>query len=151
MTDEPLLTIASLEFLIPIASMEDPVNSMQHQMDVNALSSTRCLDGNDSEKEAPPNETSKGFNVIDLMKSKVEEVGRLFYPLLPCRRDSALSFPELAAYEIPSPRMSYQESGSPFHQEDFAIAMMKLSNLSVLTMPMGQIHLQLCHGKAMKI
>ncbi|GAB4842198.1 hypothetical protein Ancab_012156 [Ancistrocladus abbreviatus] len=74
MTDEPLLTIASLEFLIPIASVEDPVNSMQHQMDVNALSSTRCLDGNDSENEAPLNETSKGFNVIDLMKSKVEEV-----------------------------------------------------------------------------
>ncbi|GAB4842185.1 hypothetical protein Ancab_012143 [Ancistrocladus abbreviatus] len=80
-----------------------------------------------------------GFDVIDLIKSEVEEVcpevvscanifvlaaresiitvGRPFYPLLRARRDSALSFLELQPMSFPLPKMSCRRSQNTFHQE----------------------------------
>ncbi|GMH17661.1 hypothetical protein Nepgr_019502 [Nepenthes gracilis] len=85
-----------------------------------------AIGGGGSEKEVPPNETLKGFDVVDFIKSEVEEAcpgvvscadilalaareavslaGGPYYPLLTGRRDSLLPFPELAAYEIPNPQ-----------------------------------------------
>ncbi|KAL6994749.1 peroxidase [Sarracenia purpurea var. burkii] len=78
-----------------------------------------------SEKESPPNETLKGFDLINTIKSELEEIcpgivscsdilvlaaresvilaGGPFYPLQTGRRDSALSFPEVATFELPRP------------------------------------------------
>ncbi|KAF9616471.1 hypothetical protein IFM89_029768, partial [Coptis chinensis] len=83
------------------------------------------VDGIRSEKDTPPNDTLQGFNVIDMIKSKIEEVcpatvscadilvlaaregiamaGGPYYPLYTGRRDSLMSFPEVAVYELPSP------------------------------------------------
>lgn len=38
------------------------------------------IDGVDSEKESPPNETLKGFDIIEIIKSDLEEAS-LFAPL----------------------------------------------------------------------
>ncbi|KAJ8452049.1 hypothetical protein Cgig2_016630 [Carnegiea gigantea] len=83
-------------------------------------------DGIEGEKEAYPNQSLKGFEIIDLIKAELEVVcpgvvscadvlvlaareavvlnGGPFYPLLTGRRDSTLSFPEVAEYELPSPQ-----------------------------------------------
>ncbi|KAK6914891.1 hem peroxidase [Dillenia turbinata] len=82
-------------------------------------------EGIESEKESPPNETLKGFEVIDLIKSALEEVcpgvvscadiivlaardcvilaGGPFYPLYTGRKDSTLAYKEVATNELPSP------------------------------------------------
>ncbi|CAN4088996.1 unnamed protein product [Withania somnifera] len=83
-------------------------------------------DGIHSEKESPPNESLKGYDVIDIVKSELEEacpgvvscadavvlaaresvilVGGPFYPLKTGRRDSMDSFAEVATFELPSPQ-----------------------------------------------
>ncbi|XAR50637.1 Peroxidase [Bertholletia excelsa] len=85
-----------------------------------------AIDGIESEKESPPNETLKGFDLIDIVKSELEAAcpgvvscadivvlaaresvilaGGPFYPLRTGRRDSTLSFSEVASYELPSPQ-----------------------------------------------
>ncbi|XP_058192466.1 putative Peroxidase 48 [Rhododendron vialii] len=84
-----------------------------------------AVDGVDGEKESPPNETLKGFDVIDIIKSELEEAcpgivscadilvfaaresvalaGGPFYPLETGRRDSTMSFSEVATYDLPTP------------------------------------------------
>ncbi|KAF8025574.1 hypothetical protein BT93_F2420 [Corymbia citriodora subsp. variegata] len=79
----------------------------------------------DAEKDTPPNETLKGFDVIDVIKAEIEEVcpgvvscadilvlaardgllmaGGPFYPLSTGRRDSTQSYADLATYQLPSP------------------------------------------------
>ncbi|CAN8327342.1 unnamed protein product [Cochlearia groenlandica] len=79
-----------------------------------------------SEKEASPNLSLKGFDVIDAIKSKLESVcpgvvscadllvlaareavlvaGGPFYPLKTGRRDSAVAFKEIAQRELPPPQ-----------------------------------------------
>ncbi|KAM3267949.1 hypothetical protein P3S67_031934 [Capsicum chacoense] len=83
-------------------------------------------DGIHSEKESPPNESLKGYDVIDIIKSELEEAcpgvvscadavvlaaresivlaGGPFYPLKTGRRDSMTSFAEDATFELPSPQ-----------------------------------------------
>ncbi|PON88462.1 Peroxidase [Trema orientale] len=83
-------------------------------------------DGIDSEKESPPNETLRGFDLIDIIKSKLEEecpgvvscadvlvlaardsvvlAGGPFYPVYTGRRDSTVAFSNHATDELPSPR-----------------------------------------------
>ncbi|XP_009785165.1 putative Peroxidase 48 [Nicotiana tabacum] len=83
-------------------------------------------EGFHSEKESPPNESLKGFDVIDIIKSELEEAcpgvvscadtvvlaaresviltGGPFYPLKTGRRDSVASFGEVATFELPSPQ-----------------------------------------------
>ncbi|KAK9281275.1 hypothetical protein L1049_004172 [Liquidambar formosana] len=95
----------------------------------------------DSEKEAPPNETLKGFDVIDIIKSELEEAcprlvscadilvlaareavvqaGGPFYPLYTGRRDSAFSFGEAATYELPSPHEDLSKTIASFASRGF--------------------------------
>ncbi|PIN05905.1 Peroxidase [Handroanthus impetiginosus] len=83
-------------------------------------------DGIESEKESPPNESLKGFDVIDVIKSELEEAcpgvvscadivvlaaresvllaGGPFYPLFTGRKDSMVSFQNEATFELPSPQ-----------------------------------------------
>uniref|UniRef100_A0A3Q7FVA1 Peroxidase n=1 Tax=Solanum lycopersicum TaxID=4081 RepID=A0A3Q7FVA1_SOLLC len=84
------------------------------------------VEGMHSEKESPPNESLKGFDVIDIIKLELEEAcpgvvscadavvlaaresivlsGGPFYPLKTGRRDSLSSFAEDATFELPSPQ-----------------------------------------------
>ncbi|KAL4609751.1 hypothetical protein ACB092_08G004000 [Castanea dentata] len=84
-----------------------------------------AAEGIESEKESPPNETLRGFDVIGIIKSELEEAcpgvvscadilvlaardsvalaGGPFYPLCTGRRDSSNSFSDLATNELPSP------------------------------------------------
>lgn len=81
-------------------------------------------DGIESEKDSPPNESLKGFDLIDIIKAAVEEAcpgvvscadilalsgresavlaGSPFYPLYTGRRDSTIAYPEIATFELPS-------------------------------------------------
>ncbi|KAF6134676.1 hypothetical protein GIB67_002077 [Kingdonia uniflora] len=83
------------------------------------------VDGDHSEKDVSPNETLKGFDLIEIIKSKIEEVcpgkvscadilvlaareslvlaGGPFYPLTTGRRDSMVAFPQVASNGLPSP------------------------------------------------
>ncbi|GAA0151670.1 peroxidase [Lithospermum erythrorhizon] len=83
-------------------------------------------DVNESEKQSPPNESLKGFDVIDIIKFKLEDAcpgvvscadilvlaaresvvltGGPFYPLHTGRRDSNASFPDVAKVELPGPQ-----------------------------------------------
>ncbi|KAI8020063.1 putative Peroxidase 48 [Camellia lanceoleosa] len=97
-----------------------------------------AIDGVDSEKESPPNETLKGFDLIDIIKSKLEEAcpgvvscadilflaaresgGGPFYPLKTGRRDSNLSFSEIATYELPSPQDDLPQTITSFASRGF--------------------------------
>ncbi|KAK4431754.1 putative Peroxidase 48 [Sesamum alatum] len=82
-------------------------------------------DGIESEKDSLPNESLRGYDVIDIIKSELEETcpgvvscadivavaaresvlvaGGPFYPLYTGRRDSVVAFPIIATYELPSP------------------------------------------------
>ncbi|KAI4387019.1 hypothetical protein MLD38_004886 [Melastoma candidum] len=82
-------------------------------------------EGMESEKDTPPNETLKGFEVIDIIKEEVENVcpgtvscadiivlaareallqaGGPYYPVTTGRRDSMISYAQLAMYQLPSP------------------------------------------------
>ncbi|XP_059645649.1 putative Peroxidase 48 [Cornus florida] len=84
-----------------------------------------AADGVDSEKDSPPNESLKGFDLVDIIKSEVEKAcpgivscadiivlaaregvvlgGGPFYPLNTGRRDSTRSFSKMATKELPSP------------------------------------------------
>ncbi|KAK4361887.1 hypothetical protein RND71_017128 [Anisodus tanguticus] len=79
------------------------------------------VEGMHSEKESPPNESLKGFDVIDIIKSELEEacpgvvlaaresvisVGGPFYPLKTGRRDGLTSFAEDATFELPQDDLS---------------------------------------------
>ncbi|KAG8643527.1 hypothetical protein MANES_11G044766v8 [Manihot esculenta] len=94
-----------------------------------------------SEKDSAPNESLKGFDTIDIIKSQVEEVcpgvvscadivvlaaregvvqaGGPFYPLLTGRRDSFRSFPDIATYELPSPLADLSETLASFSSRGF--------------------------------
>ncbi|KAE9467829.1 hypothetical protein C3L33_00262, partial [Rhododendron williamsianum] len=60
------------------------------------------IDGVDSEKESPPNETLKGFDIIEIIK-----------------RDGELSFSELATYELPSPQDNLPNTIASFASRGF--------------------------------
>ncbi|KAI8544439.1 hypothetical protein RHMOL_Rhmol08G0296900 [Rhododendron molle] len=99
------------------------------------------IDGVDSEKESPPNETLKGFDIIEIIKSDLEEAcpgvvscadilvlaaresvvlaGGPFYPLETGRRDGELSFSELATYELPSPQDNLPSTIASFATRGF--------------------------------
>ncbi|KAG5537692.1 hypothetical protein RHGRI_024970 [Rhododendron griersonianum] len=99
------------------------------------------IDGMDSEKESPPNETLKGFDIIEIIKSDLEEAcpgvvscadilvlaaresvvlaGGPFYPLETGRRDGELSFSELATYELPSPQDNLPNTIASFASRGF--------------------------------
>ncbi|KAL7222200.1 hypothetical protein ACSBR1_024000 [Camellia fascicularis] len=96
-----------------------------------------AIDGVDREKESPPNETLKGFDLIDIIKSKLEEAcpgvvscadilvlaaresgGGPFY-LKTGRRDSNLSFSEIATYELPSPQDDLPQTITSFASRGF--------------------------------
>ncbi|KAF9616503.1 hypothetical protein IFM89_029800 [Coptis chinensis] len=93
-------------------------------------------------RHTPPNDTLQGFNVIDMIKSKIEEVcpatvsctdilvlvaaregiamaGGPYYPLYTGRRDSLMSFPEVGAYELPSPHDDLYKTFTPFASRGF--------------------------------
>ncbi|PIA42630.1 hypothetical protein AQUCO_02000225v1 [Aquilegia coerulea] len=94
-----------------------------------------------SEKDTPPNQTLKGFHIIETIKSKLEEVcpatvscadilvlaaregvslaGGPYYPLLTGRRDSFVSFPEVASYELPSPHDDLSKTLTSFASRGF--------------------------------
>ncbi|KAI7985956.1 putative Peroxidase 48 [Camellia lanceoleosa] len=100
-----------------------------------------AVDGIDSEKESPPNETLKGFDLIDMIKSELEEAcpgvvscadilvlgaresvvlaGGPFYPLQTGRRDSTLSFSEVATYELPNPQNDLPQIVASFASRGF--------------------------------
>ncbi|KAI3895411.1 hypothetical protein MKW92_006222 [Papaver armeniacum] len=64
--------------------------------------------GVEAEKDVIPNQSLKGFDVIDKIKSRVESVcpgvsGGPFYPVPTGRRDSLVSFPEIAKADLPAP------------------------------------------------
>ncbi|KAL3528762.1 hypothetical protein ACH5RR_008084 [Cinchona calisaya] len=83
-------------------------------------------DGIESEKDSPPNESLKGFDHIDIIKSELEGTcpgvvscadilvlaaresvllaGGPFYPLYTGRRDSTVSYSEVATFDLPSPQ-----------------------------------------------
>ncbi|KAF2323358.1 hypothetical protein GH714_034831 [Hevea brasiliensis] len=94
-----------------------------------------------SEKDSTPNENLKGFDIIDIIKSHVEDVcpgvvscadivvlaaregivqaGGPFYPLLTGRRDGFRSFPDIATYELPSPLADLSETLASFASRGF--------------------------------
>ncbi|KAI3995487.1 hypothetical protein MKX01_007289 [Papaver californicum] len=81
--------------------------------------------GQEAEKDVLPNQSLKGFDVVDKIKSSVESVcpgvvscsdilvlaardsvalsGGPFYPVPTGRRDSVVSYPEIAKMELPAP------------------------------------------------
>ncbi|KZV56100.1 Peroxidase 48-like [Dorcoceras hygrometricum] len=99
-----------------------------HDCFVEGCDASVLLDATDvmeSEKDCLPNESLKGYDVIDIIKSELEEscpgvvscadiivlaaresvllAGGPFYPLYTGRKDSTVSFFEEATYELPSP------------------------------------------------
>ncbi|KAJ4958912.1 hypothetical protein NE237_026023 [Protea cynaroides] len=100
-----------------------------------------AIDEIDSEKDAPPNHSLKGFHLIHTIKSKLEEVcpvtvscadilalaaregvvlaGGPFYRLKTGRRDSKLAFREIASYELPSPDTSISFIRESFSKRGF--------------------------------
>ncbi|XP_060205783.1 putative Peroxidase 48 [Lycium barbarum] len=99
------------------------------------------VEGMQSEKESPPNESLKGFDVIDIVKSELEEAcpgvvscadavvlaaresvilaGGPFYPLKTGRRDSVASFAEVATFELPSPQDDLSKIIESFSSKGF--------------------------------
>ncbi|XP_015938266.1 putative Peroxidase 48 [Arachis duranensis] len=95
----------------------------------------------DSEKEAPPNGSLKGFDVIETIKSKLEEAcprivscadilvlaardsvalaGGPFYPLYTGRRDGSNSYADIATYELPSPYSDLSHTLNSFKAKGF--------------------------------
>ncbi|XP_021298606.1 putative Peroxidase 48 [Herrania umbratica] len=100
-----------------------------------------AVEGMDSEKDSPPNESLKGFDVIDIIKSDVEQVcpgvvscadilvlaareaallaGGPFYPLNTGRRDSTAAFSDSATNELPSPHADLSETLASFSSRGF--------------------------------
>ncbi|XP_022714970.1 putative Peroxidase 48 [Durio zibethinus] len=99
------------------------------------------VEGMDSEKDSPPNESLKGFDAIDIIKSELEEVcpgvvscadilvlaareavlltGGPFYPLNTGRRDSTASFSDSATNDLPSPNADLSETLASFSSRGF--------------------------------
>ncbi|XP_027344912.1 putative Peroxidase 48 [Abrus precatorius] len=95
----------------------------------------------DSEKESPPNANLKGFEVIQTIKSKLEEAcpgvvscadilvlaardcvalsGGPCYPLRTGRRDGSNSFSDIATYELPSPYGELSQTLAAFKSRGF--------------------------------
>ncbi|XVF26744.1 hypothetical protein REPUB_Repub14bG0044700 [Reevesia pubescens] len=100
-----------------------------------------AVEGMDSEKDSPPNESLKGFDVIDIIKSELEEVcpgvvscadilvlaareavlqtGGPFYPLNTGRRDSTASFYDSVVTGLPSPNADLSETLASFSSRGF--------------------------------
>ncbi|XVE88900.1 hypothetical protein DITRI_Ditri19aG0106000 [Diplodiscus trichospermus] len=100
-----------------------------------------AVEGMDSEKNSPPNESLKGFDVIDIIKSELEEVcpgvvscadivvlaareavlltGGPFYPLNTGRRDSTGSFSDSATNDLPPPNADLSETLASFSLRGF--------------------------------
>ncbi|KAI3933432.1 hypothetical protein MKW92_013918 [Papaver armeniacum] len=97
--------------------------------------------GVEAEKDVIPNQSLKGFDVIDKIKSRVESVcpgvvscsdilvlaardsvglgGGPFYPVPTGRRDSLVSFPEIALMELPAPTDDLSVILSKFLRRNF--------------------------------
>ncbi|XP_073015915.1 putative Peroxidase 48 [Primulina eburnea] len=115
-----------------------------HDCFVEGCDASVLLDATDvmeSEKDSPPNESLKGFDVIDIIKSELEEscpgvvscadiivlaaresvllAGGPFYPLYTGRKDSMVSFFEEATYELPSPQDDLSKTIESFATRGF--------------------------------
>ncbi|XP_073316851.1 putative Peroxidase 48 [Primulina huaijiensis] len=115
-----------------------------HDCFVEGCDASVLLDATDvmeSEKDSPPNESLKGFDVIDIIKSELEEscpgvvscadiivlaaresvllAGGPFYPLYTGRKDSTVSFFEEATYELPSPQDDLSKTIESFATRGF--------------------------------
>nr|AHL39122.1 class III peroxidase [Populus trichocarpa] len=97
--------------------------------------------GIDSEKDSPPNQNLKGFDIIDRIKSEIEKVcpgvvscadivalaaregvvlaGGPFYPLYTGRRNGTLSFRDIATHQLPSPNADLSETLASFASRGF--------------------------------
>ncbi|KAL8098974.1 putative Peroxidase 48 [Apium graveolens] len=97
--------------------------------------------GSGSEKDSLPNQSLKGFDIIDLIKSQLENecpgivscadilvlaaresvvlAGGPFYPLHTGRRDSTISYPDQATYKLPSPQDDLSKTISLFAERGF--------------------------------
>ncbi|KAL0299073.1 UNVERIFIED_CONTAM: putative Peroxidase 48 [Sesamum radiatum] len=97
--------------------------------------------GIESEKDSLPNESLKGYDVIDIIKSELEEAcpgivscadivalaaresvlmaGGPFYPLYTGRRDSIVAYPIIATYELPSPLDDLSKTVESFASRGF--------------------------------
>uniref|UniRef100_A0A2N9EYK7 Peroxidase n=1 Tax=Fagus sylvatica TaxID=28930 RepID=A0A2N9EYK7_FAGSY len=84
-----------------------------------------AAEGIDSEKESPPNETLKGFDVINIIKLEIEEVcpgvvSCADILVLAARdRESSNSFLDLATNEIPSPHDDLSQTLASFASRGF--------------------------------
>ncbi|KAL2516166.1 Peroxidase superfamily protein [Forsythia ovata] len=90
-----------------------------------------AADGIASEKDSPPNESLKGFDLIDIIKLKLEQtcpgivscadivVLAARESVLPGRRDSTVSFQEVATYELPTPQDDLSKSIETFASRGF--------------------------------
>ncbi|KAK2654850.1 hypothetical protein Ddye_014706 [Dipteronia dyeriana] len=100
-----------------------------------------AAEDNDSEKDSPPNESLKGFDIIDIIKEELEQVcpgvvscadilvlaaregvvqaGGPFYPLFTGRRDSIVSFSDTATNELPPPQADLSETLASFASRGF--------------------------------
>ncbi|KAK9229099.1 hypothetical protein WN944_022056 [Citrus x changshan-huyou] len=98
-------------------------------------------EGVDSEKKSPPNESLKGYDVINIIKEELEEIcpgvvscadilalaaregvvlaGGPFYPLYTGRKDSRLAFADIATLELPSPNADLSETLASFASRGF--------------------------------
>ncbi|KAJ1388783.1 Secretory peroxidase [Sesbania bispinosa] len=115
-----------------------------HDCFIQGCDASVLLDGDDyidSEKESPPNGSLKGFEVIETIKSKLEEAcpgvvscadivvlaardcvvlaGGPFYPLYTGRRDGSNSFADIATYELPSPYGDLSQTLASFKSRGF--------------------------------
>ncbi|KAJ8755869.1 hypothetical protein K2173_024414 [Erythroxylum novogranatense] len=100
-----------------------------------------AAEGIEPEKESPPNQGLRGFDLIDIIKSELEKVcpgvvscadivvlaaregvvqaGGPFYPLFTGRKDATQSFRDMATYELPSPRADLSETLALFYSRGF--------------------------------
>ncbi|KAJ4843569.1 hypothetical protein Tsubulata_040938 [Turnera subulata] len=100
-----------------------------------------AANGIDSEKDSPPNQGLRGFDIIDIIKSEIEkecpgivscsdilvlaareaviQAGGPFYPLQTGRRDSTDSFGAEATKDLPSPHSDLDETLAIFSSRGF--------------------------------
>ncbi|KAJ0075812.1 hypothetical protein Patl1_34194 [Pistacia atlantica] len=131
----PVLSASRAAFL----SMEDENLDRLFGCDASIL--LDAAEGIDSEKDSPPNEDLKGFDIIDIIKEELEEIcpavvscadtlvlaaregvvlaGGPFYPLYTGRRDSLIAFSDVATFELPSPHGDLSETLASFGSRGF--------------------------------